>query len=159
MRIDVVVNGEALAAEVEPRRSLADLLREDLHLTGTHVACEHGACGACTVLVDGEPARACVVLAAQVDGCAVETVEGLAHDGELHPLQQAFRRRHALQCGFCTPGFLMTGEHLLRTRDPALGDEAALRKALAGHLCRCTGYHAVVDALMEAAAELREETR
>lgn len=156
MRIDVVVNGRRVGADVEPRRLLADFLREDLSLSGTHVACEHGACGACTVLLDGEPVRSCIMLAAQADGASIETVEGLAADGELHPLQEAFSRHHALQCGFCTPGFLMTSTYVLRQDDGTTEDEQALREALGGHLCRCTGYHAIVDAVMETARAEKE---
>jgi len=156
MRIALTVNGRAVQADVEARRHLADVLREDLGLRGTHLGCEHGVCGACTVLVDGEPARACLLLAVQADGCAITTVEGLAADGRLHPLQEAFREHHALQCGFCTPGFLLTADHLLRER-PDLDDEAEIREALAGNLCRCTGYHNIVDAVRDAAARMREE--
>ncbi|MEZ5122862.1 MAG: (2Fe-2S)-binding protein [Solirubrobacterales bacterium] len=156
MRIALTVNGRAVQADVEARRHLADVLREDLGLRGTHLGCEHGVCGACTVLVDGEPARSCLLLAVQADGCAITTVEGLAADGRLHPLQEAFREHHALQCGFCTPGFLLTADHLLRER-PDLDDEAEIREALAGNLCRCTGYHNIVDAVRDAAARMREE--
>jgi carbon-monoxide dehydrogenase small subunit len=149
------VNGRLLEADVEPRRLLADVLREDAHLYGTHLGCEHGVCGACTVLVDGEPLRSCLMLAVQADGAEITTVEGLAPDGALHPLQEAFREHHALQCGFCTPGFLMTALHLLRER-PDIEDEGEIREALAGNLCRCTGYSNIVDAVRDAAQRLRQ---
>jgi carbon-monoxide dehydrogenase small subunit len=151
-----VVNGRPFEAEVEPRRSLADVLREDAHLYGTHLGCEHGVCGACTVLVDGEPVRSCLMLAVQADGAEVTTVEGLGpNGGGLHPLQEAFRDHHALQCGFCTPGFLLTALHLLRER-PDIADEGEIREALAGNLCRCTGYSNIVDAVRDAAGRLRD---
>jgi aerobic carbon-monoxide dehydrogenase small subunit len=153
--VRAVVNGHPLEAEVEPRRLLADLLREDAHLYGTHLGCEHGVCGACTVLVDGEPVRSCLMLAVQADGAEITTVEGLSPNGAgLHPLQEAFRDHHALQCGFCTPGFLLTALHLLRER-PDLDDEAEIRAALSGNLCRCTGYANIVDAVRDAAGRLR----
>jgi len=139
------VNGRAVDAKVEPRRLLADFLRRDLNLTGTHIGCEHGVCGACTVLVDGRPARSCLMFAVQADGCEVVTVEGLAgEDGRLSPLQQAFREHHALQCGFCTPGVLISLTSLLgASPDP---DEAVIRDVVSGHICRCTGYQAMIDA-------------
>jgi carbon-monoxide dehydrogenase small subunit len=149
--VAAVVNGVERRARVIPRLLLADLLREEWGLTGTHLGCEHGACGACTVLLDGEPTRACLVFAVQVDGCRVDTVEGLAGDGAgLHPLQEAFRARHALQCGFCTPGILMTLTAYLREH-PA-PSEAEIREALSGNLCRCTGYQHIVQAALDAAA-------
>ncbi|RXZ33800.1 (2Fe-2S)-binding protein [Oxalobacteraceae bacterium CAVE-383] len=151
--IQLHINGEQIADSVEDRISLADYLRHQRHLTGTHLGCEHGVCGACTVLVDGRSARSCLMLAAQADGRQVCTVESLARDGELHPLQEAFWNRHGLQCGFCTPGILMTLEELLR-EDPA-PDEAAIRTALSGNLCRCTGYQNIVAAALEAAAHMR----
>ena len=147
------VNGESCQALVEPRRTLSDCLREDLELTGTHVGCEHGVCGACTVLLDGEAVRSCLLLAVQAHGRHVRTVEALAADGELHPLQRAFHESHALQCGFCTPGFLMTLEPLIRDADEL--HEADIREALAGNLCRCTGYLGIVEAVELAAAKLR----
>jgi aerobic carbon-monoxide dehydrogenase small subunit len=153
--VRVVVNGAPFEAEVEPRRLLADFLREDAHLYGTHLGCEHGVCGACTVLVDGEPVRSCLMLAVQADGAEIMTVEGLAPIGAgLHPLQEAFREHHALQCGFCTPGFLLSSLHLLRER-PDIADEDEIREALAGNLCRCTGYSNIVDAVRDAAGRLR----
>ena len=154
--IDVVltVNGERHELAVEPRRLLSDVLRADLGLTGTHVGCEHGVCGCCTVLVDGEPARSCLMLAATADGARIETVEGLAApDGTLHPLQEAFRRHHGLQCGFCTPGFLMLASTVYRDA-PSMSDEE-IRTALGGQLCRCTGYVGIVRAV-RAAAEIED---
>ena len=146
------INGLAVEREVEPRLLLSDFLRHDLGLTGTHVGCEHGVCGVCTVLVDGEPVRSCLMLAVQADGHAVETVESLAGEGgELHPLQRAFRDCHALQCGFCTPGILMTLVAFLR--ESSAVDEGGARAALAGNLCRCTGYQHIVDAVLAAARE------
>jgi carbon-monoxide dehydrogenase small subunit len=153
-----VVNGRAIAAEVEPRRHLADFLREDLNLRGTHLGCEHGVCGACTVLLDGEPVRSCLLLAAQADGSEVTTVEALARGDELHPLQEAFREHHALQCGFCTPGFLLTTLYLLERSHP-LEDEREIRALLSGNLCRCTGYQNIVDAVRAAAASLRPDAK
>jgi carbon-monoxide dehydrogenase small subunit len=154
--ITVAVNGEAHTATVEPRLLLADLLREVLGLRGTHLGCEHGVCGACTVLLDGEPVRSCLLLAVQADGRELTTVEGLAGDEGLHPLQEAFREHHALQCGFCTPGFLLTALYLI-DGDPAIDerDEKDLREALSGNLCRCTGYQNIVDAVRDGAARLR----
>ena len=149
------VNGRAVERAVEPRLLLSDFLRHELGLTGTHVGCEHGVCGVCTVLLDGEPARSCLMLAVQADGHRVETVESLeAPPGsELHPLQEAFRTSHALQCGFCTPGILMTMVAFLRDQpDPT---EAEVRLALSGNLCRCTGYQHIVDAVLLAAREAR----
>jgi carbon-monoxide dehydrogenase small subunit len=151
------VNGESLELDVEPRRLLADVLREDWHLFGTHLGCEHGVCGACTVLVDGEPARSCLMLAIQADGAEITTVEGLSQNDGLHPLQEAFRDHHALQCGFCTPGFLVTALHLLRER-PDIDDEGEIREALAGNLCRCTGYSNIVDAVRDAAGRMRQQS-
>ena len=150
MRIRVDVNGRHHEAEVEPRELLSDFLRHGVGLTGTHVGCEHGVCGACTVQVDGEPVRACLMFAVQVDGRSVRTVEGLAgEDGGLHPLQQAFHERHALQCGFCTAGFLMTLEPFVRDRPDASDEE--IRETLAGNLCRCTGYESIVEAVRQVA--------
>jgi aerobic-type carbon monoxide dehydrogenase small subunit (CoxS/CutS family) len=152
VRITVEVNGTTHTAEVEPRTLLSDFLRHDLGLTGTHVGCEHGVCGACTVQLDGEPARACLMFAVQADGRAVRTVEALAADDQtLHPLQRAFHEHHALQCGFCTSGFLMALEPFVRDRPDAT--DAEIREALAGNLCRCTGYEGIVDAVRAVGAQ------
>ncbi|HEX3525955.1 MAG TPA: (2Fe-2S)-binding protein [Thermoanaerobaculia bacterium] len=153
--VSVTVNGERHQRAVEPRLLLSDFLRHDLGLTGTHVGCEHGVCGACTVLLDGEPVRSCILLAVQADGHAVTTVEGLAPGPEtLHPLQEAFWECHGLQCGFCTPGFLMTLVPFLEENpDPS---ELEIRQAISGNLCRCTGYQHIVDSVLLAAAKGRE---
>jgi carbon-monoxide dehydrogenase small subunit len=143
------VNGVIHTVTVEPRRTLADVLREDLALTGTHVGCEHGVCGACTVLWDGEPVRACLLFAIQLDGASLTTVEGLADGDQLHPIQEAFWAAHGLQCGFCTPGILLTAKALLDENPQP--DEQEIREALGGNLCRCTGYHFIVDAIAAAA--------
>ena len=144
--VSVTVNGAAYARAVEPRLLLSDFLRQDIGLTGTHVGCEHGVCGACTVLMDGEPVRSCLVFAVQADGHELRTVEGLAPaGGPLHPLQEAFRDAHGLQCGFCTPGFLMTLVPFLR-ENPA-PTELEIREAISGNLCRCTGYQNIVEAV------------
>ena len=155
-RIEVTftVNGETRTIAVEPRRSLADALREDLGLTGTHLGCEHGVCGACTILFDGEPVRSCLMFAVQAEGAQLRTVEGLAQDGKLHPVQQAFWEHHGLQCGFCTPGFLMLAVGILE-RNPAIG-EAELRDALSSNLCRCTGYQNIIKAVRAAAEKMRK---
>jgi carbon-monoxide dehydrogenase small subunit len=153
--IAVTVNGRAHRAEVPVRLTLADFLRQTLLLTGTHLGCEHGVCGACTVLIDGRAMRSCLMLAVQADGRRVTTIEGLAAaDGTLHPLQSAFCRHHGLQCGFCTPGILTTLVEFLRDRpDPT---EAEIREAISGNICRCTGYDSIVAATLEAARELRD---
>ena len=154
--IQVTVNGQEYDRQVPTRQLLADFLRQELHLTGTHVGCEHGVCGACTVLVNGAPVRSCLLLAVQAHGTAITTVEGLASaDGSLHPLQQAFQQCHALQCGFCTPGFLMTLQAFLQENPTP--DAAQVRQAMAGNLCRCTGYHHIVEATLMAAEQLRRE--
>ncbi len=154
MEISLSVNGVAYQRAVEPRLLLSDFLRHELRLTGTHVGCEHGVCGACTVLVDGEAVRSCLVFAVQADGAEVGTVEGLAApDGTLHPLQEAFRDAHGLQCGFCTPGILMSMIPFLR--DEPSPDEHAIREALSGNLCRCTGYQNIVEAVQLAAERAR----
>ncbi len=151
--INVTVNGVAHARKVESRLNLADFLRHELGLTGTHVGCEHGVCGACTVLVEGYSVRACLMLAAQVDGKQVVSVEGLTPANGLSPLQQAFWDKHGLQCGYCTPGVLISLTELLQTN--VSPSEAEVREALSGHLCRCTGYHNIVAAALEAAERLR----
>ncbi len=147
--VELTVNGAPLQGTVEPRRTLADFLREDLGLTGTHLGCEHGVCGACTVLVNGEPARSCLMLAVQARGADIVTVEGLANDGVMNPLQQAMWESHGFQCGFCTPGFLMQITALL-TENPNPA-EAEIREALSGNLCRCTGYESIVNGVLRAA--------
>ncbi len=147
--IRLSVNGRPCEGTVEPRTSLADFLRDGLDLTGTHVGCEHGACGACTVLLDGEPVRSCLLLAIQMDGARLTTVEGLADGERLHPLQQAFWDHHGLQCGFCTPGILLTAKALLD--DNPRPTDAEIREAISGNLCRCTGYHFIVEAIRAAA--------
>ena len=148
--VTFTVNGEACTIRVEPRRTLADALREDCGLTGTHIGCEHGVCGACTVLVEDEPVRSCLMFAVQAEGRRVRTVEGLADGDRLHPLQQAFWDHHGLQCGFCTPGFLMLAVGMLE-KNPAIG-EAGLRAVLSSNLCRCTGYQNILKAVLAAAA-------
>ena len=147
MKLACTVNGQQVAADVAPRLLLSDFIRHELRLTGTNVGCEMGACGACTVIVDGQPVRSCLMFAVQADGCEVHTVESLAVDGELGPLQQAFHQHHALQCGYCTPGILMTLEALAR-KDALPRREEAVREALSGNICRCTGYQNIVDAVM-----------
>jgi carbon-monoxide dehydrogenase small subunit len=146
--IQLTVNGRAYERAVEARMTLADFLRDELNLTGTHLGCEHGMCGACTILFDGEAVRSCLLLAVQADGANLMTVEGLAQGEELHPLQRAFHENHALQCGFCTPGFLMTAVAFLQeTQSPT---EAQVREAISGNICRCTGYAPIVQAILQA---------
>ena len=154
MKVRLVVNGVPHDADVPARRLLSDCLRHDLRLTGTHVGCEHGVCGACTVLLDGRPVRSCLLLAVSVDGQEITTVEGLAHDGALSPVQQAFVDCHALQCGFCTPGFLTTITAGLRDNPRPTEDDA--REMIAGNLCRCTGYTKMVAAIHDAAGTVQE---
>jgi carbon-monoxide dehydrogenase small subunit len=151
--IALVVNGERRELDVEPRRLLVQLLREDLNLTGTHVGCDTSQCGACTVNVDGVAVKSCSMLAVQADGSTVQTIEGLASDGELHPLQTAFWEKHGLQCGFCTPGMIMVATDLLRRNADPSDDE--IRNAIEGNYCRCTGYQNIVAAIREAAATMR----
>jgi carbon-monoxide dehydrogenase small subunit len=148
-QISLTVNGVAVSRRVEPRQSLVDFLRYDLELTGSHVGCEHGVCGACTVRVDGAIVRGCLMLAVQCDGCRVETIEGVAGTGEVLDLQQAFAQENALQCGFCTPGMLLTAQDLLARKPAASAQE--IREALSGNYCRCTGYHAIVEAVRKTA--------
>lgn len=146
--VSIEINGELYERTVEPRLLLSDFIRHEARLTGTHVGCEHGVCGACTVQLDGEPVRSCLMFAVQAEGHSVRTVESLAaSDGELNTLQQAFHETHALQCGFCTPGFLMTLEPFVAAVDPAELDDVTIREALAGNLCRCTGYQNIVKAV------------
>jgi len=153
INISVTVNGTLYERSVEPRLLLSDFLRHDLGLTGTHVGCEHGVCGACTVLLDGQPVRSCLMFAVQANGHEVMTVEGLGTPDNLHPIQEAFREAHGAQCGYCTPGFLMTLAQFLKDNsDPT---EPEIREAIAGNLCRCTGYQHIVDAAMLAAEKMR----
>jgi aerobic-type carbon monoxide dehydrogenase small subunit (CoxS/CutS family) len=153
VEVRLTVNGRAREGRCPERKLLVDFLREDLALTGTHVGCEHGVCGACTVLVNGEAARSCLMLAVQADGAEIVTVEGLARDGELHPLQEAFREHHGLQCGFCTPGMLLAALDFLRVHPEPT--EAEVREGISSVLCRCTGYHGIVKAVLAAAPILR----
>jgi carbon-monoxide dehydrogenase small subunit len=153
VHISLEVNGERVEAQVLPRQNLADFLREQLALTGTHVGCEHGVCGACTVRVDGDIVRSCLMLAVQAHNAAVETIEGLSDSGEVADLQAAFRERNALQCGFCTPGMLMAAQDLLRLE--AAPDRDRIREHLSGNYCRCTGYQAIIDAI-ETTAKARQ---
>src|SRR5438094_10080425 len=148
--VQLVVNGEVRDGAVEPRLTLADFLREHCHLTGTHLGCEHGVGGACTVLVDGAAVRSCLMLAVQAEGSRVVTVEGLSRDDDLTPLQKSFRKHHALQCGFCTPGMITTA-HVLLSEEPDC-DAARVREVLSGNLCRCTGYISIVEAVLDARA-------
>jgi carbon-monoxide dehydrogenase small subunit len=152
--ITLTVNGRSYTAEAEPRTLLSDFLRDDLRLTGTHVGCEHGVCGACTVIWDGMAARTCIALAVQADGAELQTVEGMATNGDLHPIQEAFREAHGLQCGFCTPGFLMLVSDLLeRIPDPT---EEQIREEISSNLCRCTGYQNIITSVQLAAGKLKE---
>jgi carbon-monoxide dehydrogenase small subunit len=152
--VAVTVNGVEHSHSVPVRKLLADFLREDLNLTGTHLGCEHGVCGACTVLVDGESARSCLMLAVQASGKSVTTIEGMADGDELHPVQQAFWDKHGLQCGFCTPGMVMAATELL-AKNPAPTEEE-IRNEMAGNICRCTGYHFIVDSIQAAAQAMAE---
>ncbi len=153
VEITVTVNGQSYRRSIEPRLLLSDFLRQDLGLSGTHVGCEHGVCGACTVLLDGRSVRSCLTFAIQTEGSQLETVEGLAtNEGTLTPLQQSFQNCHGLQCGFCTPGFLMRATELLRSGE-ALTDREEIREAISGNLCRCTGYETIIDAIAAAAGQ------
>lgn len=153
-RIKVKVNGLEYERAVEPRRHLADFLREDLELLGTHIGCEHGICGSCTVLLNGEPIRSCLVFAIQAHGAEIMTVEGLSKDGKLNPIQEAFQEHHGLQCGFCTPGMLMVAYYFLNENPNPTVEE--VRQVMSGVLCRCTGYKQVIDSVMAAAAKLKK---
>jgi carbon-monoxide dehydrogenase small subunit len=155
--VALTVNGRRREAAVESRKTLADFLREDLELTGTHLGCEHGVCGACTVLIDGAAVRSCLMLAVQCRGAEVTTIEGLEQDGQLHPLQAAFRDSHSFQCGFCTPGFVMTAVALLQEGGSLT--EAELREELSGNLCRCTGYQSIVEGVKLAMQNTGSVTR
>jgi carbon-monoxide dehydrogenase small subunit len=152
-QLTLQVNGQGYDILVEPRKTLADALREDCGLTGTHLGCEHGVCGACTVLLDGDPVRSCLLFAIQCEGAEIRTVEGLAAAGELHPMQEAFWEHHGLQCGFCTPGFLMLAVGALEKKPDM--DEDELREMLSSNLCRCTGYQNILTAVRSAAEEMR----
>ncbi|UUZ59025.1 (2Fe-2S)-binding protein [Nocardioides sp. B-3] len=151
MSVNVRVNGRQYTSDVEPRKSPADFLRKDIGVTGVHPGCEHGVCGACTILLDGRSVRACCMLAVQADGAEVTTVEGLAQDGELHPLQEAFWKHHGLQCGFCTPGMLMTACEMLA--DNPCPSREQIRDGISGNMCRCTGYQFIVDAIEDVARQ------
>jgi len=151
--LSLTVNGKAVRAEVDPRTLLVDFIRNNLALTGTHVGCDTGQCGACTVLIDGNAVKACTILAAQAEGAKITTIEGLATDGAMHPMQTAFKECHGLQCGFCTPGMVMSAIDLVQ-RHPNL-DEKAIREGLEGNLCRCTGYQNIVKAVAQGAAAMR----
>ncbi|MBI3126447.1 MAG: (2Fe-2S)-binding protein [Candidatus Tectomicrobia bacterium] len=153
MKVSLRINGQPREFDAEPRMLLVHLLRDEASLTGTHVACETSVCGACTVLMDGKAVKSCTVLAVQADGAEITTIEGLARDGALHPLQEQFWEKHGLQCGYCTPGMILAAWQLLR-RDPD-PDEAAIRRGIEGNLCRCTGYQHIVDAIQAAAAQMR----
>src|SRR3954454_10570148 len=153
--VTLTVNGRTRQALAEPRKTLADFIREDLQLTGTHLGCEHGVCGACTVIVDGVAVRSCLMLAVQAQGSSVTTIEGLETDGVMHPLQEAFRESHSFQCGFCTPGFVMTALSLLEEGREM--DEAEWREELSGNLCRCTGYQSIIEGVRLAAQKLSAE--
>ncbi len=151
--VEITVNGQTYNKQVEPRRLLSDFLRDDLDLRGTHVGCEHGICGACTVLMNGHTGRSCLMFAVQANGAEITTIEGLATNGELHPLQEGFWENHGLQCGFCTPGFLLSACELLeRNPDPT---EEEVRVGLSGNMCRCTGYQGIVDSVLAAAEKMK----
>ncbi len=155
--VEITVNGLTYNRQVEPRRLLSDFLREDLDLRGTHVGCEHGICGACTVLMNGHTVRSCLMFAVQANGAEITTIEGLAKNGELHPLQEGFWENHGLQCGFCTPGFLLSACELLeRNPDPT---EEEVRVGLSGNMCRCTGYQGIVESVLAAAAKMNESSK
>jgi carbon-monoxide dehydrogenase small subunit len=157
VEVTLTVNGRAYPLRLEPRRTLLDALREECGLTGTHMGCEHGVCGACTVLLDGEPVRSCLIFAVQVEGSAIRTIEGLAEGDQLTPLQRAFAAHHGVQCGFCTPGFLMLATGIIES-EPDIA-EADLLDALSANLCRCTGYQGIVAAVRAALVEIRQERR
>lgn len=156
LAVNMTVNGEPQSVAIDPRRSLADVIREDIGLTGTHLGCEHGVCGACTILLDGEPARSCLMLAAQAEGAAITTIEGLATNGVMHPVQQAMYEAMSFQCAFCSPGFLMSTVALLR--DNPNPTQAEIREELSGNLCRCTGYQSIVAGVEKAVAITAQRT-
>ncbi len=156
VHVDISINGKKVQKEVESRLLLTDFIREECNLTGTHIGCEHGVCGACTILLDNEPVRGCLMFAVQADGCEIQTVESLNHaDGTLNVLQQSFSDNHALQCGFCTPGFLMTLTHFLEDHHNPTENE--IREAISGNLCRCTGYSNIIKAVQQAAQTIQSE--
>lgn len=156
VQVDISINGKKVQKEVESRLLLTDFIRDECNLTGTHLGCEHGVCGACTILLDNEPVRGCLMFAVQADGCEIQTVESLNHvDGTLNVLQQSFSDNHALQCGFCTPGFLMTLTHFLEDNQNPIENE--IREAISGNLCRCTGYANIIKAVQQAAQILQKE--
>ena len=157
VHVSMTVNGRHVSAEVDPRTLLSQFLRENLRLTGTHIGCDTSQCGACVVHVDGEAVKSCTILAATCNGANVTTIEGLAHNGKLHPMQQAFQDNHGLQCGFCTPGMIMAAIDLVNREGPDL-DEAAIRHGLEGNICRCTGYHNIVKAVAQGAREMAAAT-
>ncbi len=152
--VELTVNGGTYQREIEPRTLLVEFIREELGLTGTHIGCDTSYCGACTVLMDGRPIKSCTVFAVQADGCEIDTVEGLESDGELHPLQTAFSEHHGLQCGYCTPGMLMSSKHLLAENPDPSREE--IKKCIAGNTCRCTGYQNIITAVEDAAKKMRE---
>jgi aerobic carbon-monoxide dehydrogenase small subunit len=152
----LTVNGQKVTRRIEPRQHLVDFLREDLGLTGSHIGCEHGVCGACTIRLNGQLVRSCIMFAVQAEGASIETVEGMARGDELHPIQEAFRVKHGLQCGFCTPGFLLTVQTLLEENPDPSEDE--IREYLSGNVCRCTGYVGIVEAVAEAARQTKAGT-
>lgn len=154
--VSLTVNGATVSVDIDPRRSLADVIREEIGLTGTHLGCEHGVCGACTILLDGEPARSCLMLAAQAEGTAITTIEGLATNGEMHPVQQAMHEAMSFQCAFCSPGFMMSTIALLE--DNPNPSEKEIREELSGNLCRCTGYESIVEGV-ETAVKIMGATR
>jgi len=156
VKVSMTVNGRAVAADVDPRTLLVHFIRENLNLTGTHIGCETSYCGACTVIVDGKTAKSCTMLAVQSEGANITTIEGLAQNGQLHPIQEGFWERHGLQCGFCTPGMIMAAVGLLESNPSPT--EAEIRHGIEGNLCRCTGYHNIVKAIEYAAAKIRGET-
>ncbi|MCF1504336.1 MULTISPECIES: (2Fe-2S)-binding protein [Afifella] len=156
--VTMTVNGRQVSKEVEDRRLLVDFLREDLELTGTHVGCDTSQCGACVVHLDGKAIKSCTILAAQADGTSITTIEGLANGADLHPLQAAFKEHHGLQCGYCTPGMIMSGVDIIRRHEGQL-DEDTVRHELEGNICRCTGYHNIVKAILAAAQEMHGEVR
>lgn len=151
MNVELIVNGQSRAAATEPRKTLADFLREDLGLTGTHLGCEHGVCGACTVIIDGEAVRSCLMLAVQANGTTIRTIEGLGSPDAMNPLQEAMRESHGFQCGFCTPGFMMQITALLDENPSPTEDE--IRDTLSGNICRCTGYESIVNGVLKAAGQ------